>query len=251
MIYLGIPVHNERHTIGPLLWRIRELLYGERREFHVLVCDDGSDDGTAEALDRYRRVLPLTVLRNDTREGYAASLERLIHATLERSTYPKRDSLVTLQGDFSDPPERVPEMLRRFEGGADLVTVERAPKEARGRRFARFGGRTLARALHAVPSVTDPYGTLRLYRLFALARAVESHAEEDYLLEYEGWAANAELLLQVAPHVRRFEEIAYEPHSERRYRETRFRTSDQLRSLWYAGRDPVLRALGREITAAA
>lgn len=58
MIYIGIPVHNERHTIGPLLWRIREILYGERREFHVVVCDDASDDGTAASLEKYTRVLP-------------------------------------------------------------------------------------------------------------------------------------------------------------------------------------------------
>jgi len=243
VIHIGIPVRNERETIGPLLWRIRELLYGERRQFHVLVCDDASDDGTGEALERYPRVLPLTVLRNEERRGYAASLDRLIRATLRRSGYPRRDAFVSMQGDFSDPPERLPEMLRRFEGGADLVTVARAEPELLTRRLTRAGGRLCARHLLAAPAVTDPYASLRLYRLFALERAVA--AGDGPLLQYEGWAANAALLLQVWPFVRRFEEIPHDPHPLRRYRDARFRAGEQPKQLFAAGRDRALPEIGR------
>lgn len=249
MIHIGIPVHNERDTIGPLLWRIRELLYGERRQFHVLVCDDASDDGTGEALERYPRVLPLTVLRNEERLGYAVSLDRLIRATLHRSGYPRRDAFVSMQGDFSDPPERLPEMLRRFEGGADLVTVARDDTESFTRRLARVGGRLCARPLLATPGVTDPYASLRLYRLFALERAVA--AGDGPLVQHEGWAANAALLLRVWPFVRRSEEIPHDPHPLRRYRDARFRAGEELRHLFAAGRDRSLREIGRQISEAA
>ena len=243
MIHIGIPVHNEHGTIGPLLWRIRELLYGGRRQFHVLVCDDASDDGTREALERYPRVLPLTVLRNEARLGYAASLDRLVRATLDRSAYPRRDAFISMQGDFSDPPENLPEMLRRFEGGADLVTVARAGVEPYGRRLARLGGRLLARRLHAAPGVTDPYATFRLYRLFTLDRAAA--VADGTLVRHEGWAANAGLLLQVWPFVRRFEEISHVSYPPRRYRGPRFHAGEALRHLFVADRDPALRALGR------
>ena len=249
MIHIGIPVHNERGTIGPLLWRIRELLYGGRRQFQVLVCDDASDDGTRETLERYPRVLPLTVIRNEARLGYAASLDRLVRATLDRSSYLRRDAFVSMQADFSDPPEILPEMLRHFEGGADLVSVTRAGAEPYGRRFARLGGQILARRLHAAPGVTDPYATLRLYRLFTLDRAAS--AAEGTLVRHEGWAANAGLLLQVWPFVRRFEEIPHVPYPPRRYRGPRFHAGEALRHLVVAARDPSLRALGQRIGDAA
>lgn len=245
MIHIGIPVHNERETIGPLLWRLRELLYGGRRQFHVLVCDDASDDGTRGTLDRYPRVIPLTVLRNDRRLGYARSLGRLVRATLERSAYPRRDAFISMQGDFSDPPERLPEMLRQFEGGADLVTVARSDAEPAGRRLARLGSRLLARRLHAASEVTDPFATLRVYRLFTLERALA--AADGRLLRHEGWAANAELLLRVSPFIRRWEEISHEPHPVRRYRGPRFQAGEELRGLLAAGRDPSLRALVRRV----
>ena len=141
VIYVTLPVHNEEHTIGVLMWKIRKVFAELGRDFRILVVDDASTDGTADVLDPYRRVLPLTVYRNATRQGYAASLERLIREATRVSRYPKRDALLVMQADFTDGPEMIPEMLRRFQGGADLVAgrpvnVRDAPPAVR---FARIG----------------------------------------------------------------------------------------------------------------
>lgn len=247
MIYIGIPVHDERRTIGPLLWRIRELLYGERREFHVIVCDDASSDGTSESLEKYTRVLPLTLLRNDRRQGCAASLERIVREAVRRSGYPKRDALVTMQADFTDPPECVPEMLRRFEGGADLVCLEPRAPRIRGHRWARVGAGLVARSLRVPGETIDPYGSQRLYRLFTLTRAVADLSDGAHLLSQKGWAANAELLLRVWPYTRRCETIEAPFPGERRVRESRFQPAAQLRALFRAGRDPEIREAVRRV----
>lgn len=243
MIYIGIPVHNERHTIGPLLWRVRELLSGRARDFHVLVCDDASDDGTSEALASYERILPLNVFSNERRRGYAASLERLVRESVDRSGYPRRDALVTLQADFTDSPEAIPEMVKRFEGGADLVSAEEAGTLPRGRRFARFGARLLTPTLSIPDECADPYGSLRLYRLFTLARALSDLGSPDVpLMSHESWAANTELLLRVWPHVRRAEQIPADSTFGRRYRSSRFNALGEIRGLMRVARDPVLRS---------
>lgn len=261
MIYIGIPVHDERHTIGPLLWRIREVLADRRRDFHVIVVDDASGDGTGAVLEPYEHVLPLTRLTNDERRGYAASLERIVREAVGSSGYPKRDALVTLQADFTDSPEAIPEMVRRFEGGVDLV-LGTAAEEAEGEdgeeggdgpepaprpvRFARLGARLLARSLPNPGAVGDPFGTFRLYRLFTLARALSDLPPDDgRLLRHEGWAANAELLLAVWPHVRQVEEVPAAPRYGRRYRQTRFRPLSQVLELRRASRDPRIRRLGK------
>ena len=74
MIYICIPSYNEAPTIGLLLWKIRQVFAGFPREYHLLVLDDGSSDSTAEVLERYTRVLPLTVTRHPSRRGYAESV---------------------------------------------------------------------------------------------------------------------------------------------------------------------------------
>ena len=78
MIWVTLPIYNEEHTAGVLLWRIRQLFGEMNRDFRILALDDASEDGTVEVLEPYSRVMPLTLLRNERREGRGQSLERLI-----------------------------------------------------------------------------------------------------------------------------------------------------------------------------
>jgi len=252
MIYIGLPVHNEQHTIGLLLWRIRALLTEQGRDFQLLVVDDASTDDTAAVLEPYRRVLPLTVLTNETRQGYAASVERLIREAVRRSDYPKRDGVLILQGDFSEAPELIPEMVRCFEGGADVVAARTLQARALPRpvRAARIGGSLLARTLPVPDQVEDPLCGFRLYRLVALKRVLDRARGGEPLLRHDGWAANVELLLSVWPHVRRFENVDVELDYSRHSRTTRLRPGRQLWDVFRVSRDRRLRQLGSSGTEA-
>jgi glycosyltransferase involved in cell wall biosynthesis len=244
LIYIGLPVHDERHTIGPLLWRIRKVLVEQGGDFHLVVVNDASTDGTDQALEPYRRVLPLTVIHHDTRRGYAASLERIIREVLERSDYHRRDALLTLQADFTDDPEAIPEMIRTFRSGADLVLGVPRPDQRppASVRLGRAGAALLARSIPAGGRVEDPLGGFRLCRLFLLQRALrDAPAPGDRLLHHEGWAANAELLARVLAHARRVEEVEFPLTYTRRYRESRFRALPELWGLLRVGLDRGLR----------
>ena len=140
-------------------------------------------------------------------------------------------------------------MMRRFEGGADLVTVGSVPNEPFAQRFTRIAGQQLARGLHATKFVDDPFASLRLYRLFVLARAVDASDSRGRVLNHEGWAANAELLFRVGKFLRRFEEICAEPTKVRRYRDSRYSAWRELYGLIRASRDPEIRKLVSNVNA--
>lgn len=243
VVYVTLPVHNEEHTIGVLMWKIRKVFADLDRDFRILVADDASTDGTADVLEPYRRVLPLTVFRSPTREGYAASLESLIREAVRRSRYPKRDAVLVMQADFTDGPEMIPELLRRFQGGADLVagrTVD-AREAPRSVKFARLGAGMIARPPALANSEEDPYCGFRLYRLIALKRALRDVPDNGRLLRYDGWAASMELLTVVAPHLRSSAQVDIATDYTRRYRGSRFRALSTLWGLFRAARDPRLK----------
>jgi glycosyltransferase involved in cell wall biosynthesis len=141
LIYICIPTHNEQQTVGVVLWKLRQVLTDFPREYQLLVADDASTDKTPQVLEPYTRVLPLTVIRSERRNGQAASLEMLLREAVRRSEYPKRDVIVTLQADFSEEPDDLVPLVKRLEAGADVAVgnkVSDTRRRARGGSPARW-----------------------------------------------------------------------------------------------------------------
>src|SRR5439155_1449199 len=131
MIYVCVPVHNEARTAGLVLWVVRQVFPAFPREYELLVLDDASTDDTREVLASYAKVLPMTIVTHGERRGYARSLEELLRLALQRTDRPKRDCAITLHADFVHSPERMEDMVKHLESGADLVVAELV--EQRGR----------------------------------------------------------------------------------------------------------------------
>ena len=238
MIYICIPAFDEAATVGVLLWKIRRVMSEFPRDYEILVLNDGSTDGTDEVLAPYARVLPLTVLRHGERKGYAASVERLIREAVGRSTHPKRDSVVILQADFTEAPEEIPGLVKRIEGGADVVEAAITSQAADVPRALRWSRRGLPWLLRRAPlpeGIRDPLSGFRAYRVAVLKRALTG-LNGSPLLTQQGWVANVELLLAVAPHARRADALDVTQRYDRRTRETRFRPWPTARELWNLAR---------------
>lgn len=207
MIYVLVPARDEASTVGLLLWKVRQIFTAFNREYQLIVVNDGSRDASAEVLAPYARALPMTLLTNRQPQGYARSLETLFRETLARTDRPRRDLAVTIQADFSESPDDIPELIKRIEGGADVVVGSR-PGGGGGRR-----GGVVARALLGmarrgahVSGADDVVGTLRAYRLAVLERMLKG-AGRGPLLSREGWAADVELLVRAARHARKIESV--------------------------------------------
>ena len=233
MIYVCIPVHDEASTVGVLLWKIRKVMGEFGRDYKIVVHDDASDDDTVQVLERYRRSLPLTVLRSEERLGYGRSVERLLRHVADVAPYPKRDCAVVIQGDFTENPEDMVSLIKVLEGGADIVAGHEEgsrPDAPDGVRWTRrFAGVFLKGLLRKSP-VSDPFSGMRAYRVIVLRKAYRDVAEGGFLVRSEGWAANVEILGHL-PYARRVAEAPLTFRYDLRRRPSRFKAFQTCMSL--------------------
>src|SRR5215218_10696726 len=103
------PMYEEEQTVDPFTERVAAAL-GDL-EYELILVNDGSKDGTRNAMvraaERDRRVKVVSLARNF---GHQPALT----AGLEHAT---GDVIVMLDGDLQDPPEMIPAMLTRWSDG--------------------------------------------------------------------------------------------------------------------------------------
>jgi dolichol-phosphate mannosyltransferase len=184
-----VPTYNERENIRPLV----EQLLASHPTVDVLCVDDDSPDGTGAIADKIAASEPrFHVLHRTEDRGYARScLEGLAWCRAEGYDY-----VVTMDGDLSHDPARVPALLDRAIAGADLVIGSRyvaggGVKADWGpvRRAVSEGGSGYARAMIGAP-VRDCTSGYRCYRASAVDLVLLNHSRsEGYAFLIESLAA--------------------------------------------------------------
>jgi len=211
VLYVCIATHNDDPTVGLLLWKLRKVFQEFSREYHILVADDASTDGTRETLETYQRALPMTLIRQKEAPGRAAALDALFRDALGRSDRPKRDCVATLPADFSVSPAVLPDLIKRFESGADVVIGEvELEHEPMGTRFVRKSAAWLLKPGIALPGVRDLLSRVGIIRLVTLKNCYRDRPQA--LLETEGICADAELVARAAANARQVVTVGVPPY---------------------------------------
>jgi dolichol-phosphate mannosyltransferase len=114
---LLIPCYNEEAGIPQLCDRLRPLVQvlGGDGATEVLFVDDGSTDGTVEAINRGAIGLPFRIVSHDHNRGLGAALRTGFAASMG-------EEVVTLDSDCTYDPGQAVELLRTLRQGFDVVT---------------------------------------------------------------------------------------------------------------------------------
>lgn len=167
-----VPTYQERANISDLLRAIR----AAAPKVDVLVIDDASPDGTADAAEAVGAELgQVEVLRRAGKDG----LGNAYRAGFAHALAQGYDVLVTFDADFSHEPDAIPVLLRTLEEGCDLVIGSRyvpggsTPNwPAHRRALSRYGNRYTGWVLGLdVRDITSGFRAYRAETLLAIEYA--------------------------------------------------------------------------------
>lgn len=151
-----IPAYNEAAGVPGTLRELREILTGLNLPWEILVVDDGSQDGTADAVQPFLDER-IRLIRHAANRGYGAALKTGLH----KAVHPY---ILITDSDGTYPARYVPDLVARLEEHR-MVIGARLGKNAHGswiRRPPKWVLRRLASSLAQV-KILDLNSGLRLF----------------------------------------------------------------------------------------
>jgi dolichol-phosphate mannosyltransferase len=136
LLSLIVPVFNEQENIRPLYEAVVRVMgsLASRYDYELIFTDNHSTDGTFEAIGRLARLdSGVRVIRFSRNFGYQRSI-------FTGYCSAGGDAAIQLDCDLQDPPELIPEFVRLWEKGFEVVYgVRRSRKEGWWIRTLRKG----------------------------------------------------------------------------------------------------------------
>ena len=126
-ISIVIPMYNEHEIANMCYKRINEVIKQlNNYEYEIIFINDGSKDNTQLILEEIakedKNVKILSFSRNF---GHQAAVTAGIK-------YVTGDAIVIMDADLQDPPELIPDMLKLWEDGNEVIYGKRKTRTARG-----------------------------------------------------------------------------------------------------------------------
>ena len=123
-ISIACPMYNEERTASEFITRVAEILKETNDVFEIVLVNDGSSDSTLSIILEHAmkdsRIRVIDLSRNFGKE--AALSAALNHAS--------GDAVIFIDADLQDPPEIIPELIRQWKKGFEVVLARRIDRSS-------------------------------------------------------------------------------------------------------------------------
>lgn len=168
-----IPIYNEQENLPELRRRLTAALDSiPDAGWQVIYVNDGSRDESVPMILRQRQEDPrFTLVELSRNFGHQAA----ITAGMEHAD---ADAVVVMDGDLQDPPEVIPDMVKSWREGGQVILAER---RSRGEKGTRRAGFDLFHQIFGwmsdfpIPSNTGVFGLMDRRALAELNKLPEKH----------------------------------------------------------------------------
>ncbi len=146
------PIFNEIGNIHELYRRVKETLDKTGEAWELLMVDDGSTDGSTDAIRKLaaadEQIKPVIFARNFGHQiAVTAGLD-----------YSRGQAVVIIDSDLQDPPEVILEMIAKWKEGYEVVYAQRTEREGETW-FKLFTASLFYRLIYRITDVDIPMDT--------------------------------------------------------------------------------------------
>ncbi|HLD92581.1 MAG TPA: glycosyltransferase family 2 protein [Anaerolineales bacterium] len=121
-----IPVYNEGEVVREFHRQLNDVIGDLRQQTAVIYIDDGSEDKTPTVLE--------AIAARDPKVGIVSLSRNFGHqaALTAGLSLADADAIISMDGDGQNPPNLIPEMIKRAEAGYDIVQTKREGPSGQG-----------------------------------------------------------------------------------------------------------------------
>jgi len=123
LISIVFSFRNEEENLPELIRRTKEAIEKTDYNYEIIFVNDASTDNSLNILRKYaEKDKRIKIINLSRRFGYNQGL-------IAGLNYAKGDAIITLDADLQDPPELIPQLIKKWEEGADIVHTIRKKRE--------------------------------------------------------------------------------------------------------------------------
>jgi len=176
------PIFNELENIPELYPRIRDVLDQTGEPWELILVDDGSTDGSTEAIRK--------LAKNDVRVKPVIFARNFGHqiAVTAGVDYSRGDAVVIIDADLQDPPEVILDLIEKWREGYDVVYAVRETREGESW-FKKTTAALFYRLIHAITNVDIPLdtGDFRLMDRKVVSVMVQMREKHRFMRGMSAW----------------------------------------------------------------
>lgn len=118
------PTYNEKENIQKLIGILEEEVFPKIKNYEmgILVADDNSPDGTADAVKELMKKYKNLHLNSGPKHGLGAAYVRAMQHAIDEL---KADVLIQIDADLQHDPHKIPQFLEKIDEGCDMVIGNR------------------------------------------------------------------------------------------------------------------------------
>ena len=174
-----VPVYNEEKELNQFYDMVLPVINGLNTEYDIIFVDDGSTDNSSNILKEFASNSNVKIITLSRNFGQQASLIcGFKHAT--------GDCVVELDVKLDLPFDIIPQMIEKWEQGAEVVHTQ---NKAKGNAFTRFFKRIYLKFLHWVSKIDIPLDTdeFKLYDKKVVNEICGLTEQDKFIMAITSW----------------------------------------------------------------